>query len=139
MKNILKNVMVKGVVSTVPKKVSRVTDYENMSETEAKKFSQVTGILERRIVNSDQTSSDLCVNAAERLLELTQWGRDEIEIVVMITQSADYPIPATAIIIQDRLGLSRNTLAFDINLGCQILTIIPFFKMGHWRCLFFSY
>jgi 3-oxoacyl-[acyl-carrier-protein] synthase-3 len=119
MKNILKNVLVKGVVTTVPEKISRVTDYENMSETEAKKFSQVTGILERRIVNSDQTSSDLCVDAAKRLLEITQWGRDEIEIVVMITQSADYPIPATAIIIQDRLGLSRNTLAFDINLGCS--------------------
>ncbi len=119
MKNILKHVLVRGLVSAVPEKISRVDEYENMSEAEAKKFSQVTGILERRIVTANQTSSDLCVAAAERLLERTHWRREDIEIVVMITQSADYPIPATAIIIQDRLGLSRNTLAFDINLGCS--------------------
>ena len=119
MRNILKNVLIRGVVSAVPKRISRVADYENMSEIEAKKFSQVTGILQRRIVSPDQTSSDLCVAAAERLMDCIQWHRDEIEIVVMITQSADYPIPATAIIIQDRLGLNRNTLAFDINLGCS--------------------
>lgn len=119
MKNILKNVLVRGVVTAVPESISRVDDYKNMSEAEAKKFSQITGITERRIVSQNQTSSDLCVAAAERLLTLTEWRREEIEIVVMITQSGDYPIPATAIIVQNRLGLSRNTLAFDINLGCS--------------------
>jgi 3-oxoacyl-[acyl-carrier-protein] synthase-3 len=111
--------LVRGIVSAVPENISRVDEYENMSEAEAKKFSQVTGIVQRRIVSKNQTSSDLCVAAAERLFDLTKWSREEIEIVVMITQSADYPIPATAIIVQDRLGLNKNTLAFDINLGCS--------------------
>ena len=119
MKNILKNVLIRGVASAVPDKISRVDEYENMSESEAKKFSQVTGIVERRVVSSYQTSSDLCAAAAERLLELVQWKREDVEVIVMITQSGDYPIPATAIILQDRLGLNRNTLAFDINLGCS--------------------
>lgn len=119
MKNILKNVLVRGIVSAVPDKISRVDEYENMTNIEAKKFTQITGIVQRRIVSANQSSSDLCVAAAERLLECTKWGREEVEIVVMITQSADYPIPATAIIIQDRLGLGKNTLAFDVNLGCS--------------------
>jgi 3-oxoacyl-[acyl-carrier-protein] synthase-3 len=119
MKNVLKNVFLKGVVTAVPEKISRVDEYENMSEAEAKKFSLVTGIVQRRIVTQNQTSSDLCAAAADRLLDLIKWSRADIEIVVMITQSADYPIPATAIILQDRLGLNKNTLAFDINLGCS--------------------
>lgn len=119
MKNILKNVLVKGIVSAVPEKISRVDEYRNMSDSEAKKFSQVTGIIQRRIASLNQTSSDLCTAAAEHLLQRMQWSKKEVEIIVMITQSADYPIPATAIIIQDRLGLSKNTLAFDVNLGCS--------------------
>jgi 3-oxoacyl-[acyl-carrier-protein] synthase-3 len=119
MKNVLKDVLIKGIVTAVPKNVSRVADYKHMSEAESNKFSQVTGIFERRTVSENQSSSDLCCTAAESLLSNLSWDKAEIEILVMITQSADYPIPATAILVQDRLGLDKSTLAFDVNLGCS--------------------
>jgi 3-oxoacyl-[acyl-carrier-protein] synthase-3 len=63
--------------------------------------------------------SDLAQAAAERLLEAVGWAREEIDALIVVTQSPDYPIPATAIILQDRLKLSHATIAYDINLGCS--------------------
>ncbi|WP_436822725.1 ketoacyl-ACP synthase III [Variovorax sp. DT-64] len=48
-----------------------------------------------------------------------EWGRDEIDALIVITQSPDYLIPSTAIILQDRLELSHSIIAFDVNLGCS--------------------
>ena len=117
--NTLKNVSIRGITTVVPATISRVEDYSHMLPSEAKKFSQITGIIERRIVNSNQTSADLCYAAAEDILKTLDWRKEDIEVLILITQSGDYPIPATAIVLQDRLGLKRNTLAFDINLGCS--------------------
>ena len=44
---------------------------------------------------------------------------DEIDALIVVTQSPDYLIPATAIIVQNRLGLPHTTIAFDVNLGCS--------------------
>lgn len=57
--------------------------------------------------------------AAEAVFEHLGWLRESVGAVVMITQTGDQPVPATAIVIQDKLGLSHSTLAFDVNLGCS--------------------
>lgn len=77
------------------------------------------GIETRRMASEWQCFSDLAFDATEVLLEKLQWKRDEIDALIVVTQSPDYPIPATAIILQDRLGLSHATVAFDVNLGCS--------------------
>ncbi|WP_293776327.1 ketoacyl-ACP synthase III [uncultured Oxalicibacterium sp.] len=66
-----------------------------------------------------QCFSDLAFEATEKLLESLAWQREEIDALIVVTQSPDYPIPATAIILQDRLGLPHTTIAFDVNLGCS--------------------
>jgi 3-oxoacyl-[acyl-carrier-protein] synthase-3 len=63
-------------------------------------------------------TSDLCQKAADGLLDELGWARDSIDVLIMVTQSADYVIPATACALQDRLGLG-SCLAFDISLGCS--------------------
>ena len=90
-----------------------------MSADEAERFSKSTGIRERRIVTGNQCASDLCAFAAHDLLEKLNWERADIGALILITQTADYPIPATAILLQHRLGLPNTCIAFDINLGCS--------------------
>ncbi len=66
-----------------------------------------------------QCFSDLAFEATEKLLERLTWKREEIDALIVMTQSPDYLIPSTAIILQDRLGLANTTIAFDVNLGCS--------------------
>ena len=115
----LTGVEIRGISTAVPKRVARVADYTVLSEQEREKFSAGTGIEERRIVESNQCTSDLCISAAQDLLEELQWDKDSVQVLVMITQTGDHPVPATSIIIQHKLGLPKTCAAFDINLGCS--------------------
>jgi 3-oxoacyl-[acyl-carrier-protein] synthase III len=71
----------------------------------------------RRSAEWEQCQSDFCVAAAERLMADLGWSPEQIDVVVMTTLTADYPIPATAIIVQDRLGIPKSALAFDLPVG----------------------
>jgi 3-oxoacyl-[acyl-carrier-protein] synthase-3 len=63
--------------------------------------------------------SDLAVVAADAMVAELCWNKEEVDALIVVTQSPDYLLPSTAIILQDRLGLSKKTIAFDINLGCS--------------------
>src|SRR5437867_1747287 len=71
----------------------------------------------RRMAKWEQCQSDFCVEAAKKLIADLGWRAEEIDLVVMTTLTADYPIPATAIVIQDRLGIPKSALAFDLPSG----------------------
>ena len=77
------------------------------------------GIYERRFADPDVCSSDLCFAAAEKLLIDNNIDRDEIDLLVFLSQTPDYRMPATSIILQERLKLRNSVIAFDINLGCS--------------------
>lgn len=77
-----------------------------------------TGILIRHITEQNQTAADLGLLAAEKLFSFGV-SRNEIDFLILVTQSPDYVLPATACILQDRLGIKKNCAAFDINLGCS--------------------
>jgi 3-oxoacyl-[acyl-carrier-protein] synthase III len=115
----IENVRLAGISACVPRGVTNNEDLELIPPEERKKLIQTTGIVHRRVAERDQCTSDLCFSAAEALLEDLQWQRDEVDAVVLVTQSSDYTVPATAPILQDRLRLSKQCLAFDINLGCS--------------------
>ena len=115
----IQNVRFAGVSACVPREVRKNEDFELLSPEERQKVIQTTGIASRRVAAPGQCTSDLCYSAAEALLEDLQWQRDEIDVVVLVTQSADYTVPATAPILQDRLRLPKGCLALDINLGCS--------------------
>jgi 3-oxoacyl-[acyl-carrier-protein] synthase-3 len=71
----------------------------------------------RRAARTDQCQSDLCVEAARPLLAALGWEPREIDVVIMATLTPDFPIPATAIIVQDRLGIPKSAAAFDLPSG----------------------
>lgn len=113
-----RNVRIAGVSAGVPKRVVCNLDLGQLStEYDATAFVESTGIRERRIDN--YTTSDLCLAAAEQLINDLGWDKSEINAVIFVSQNTDYILPATACILQDKLGLSKECYATDIVLGCS--------------------
>lgn len=115
----IKNIRLDGVAACVPRARKTTAEYADLTPEDRVKFSKTTGIEERRVASAEQCMSDFCQTAAERLLADLKWDRSEVELLVCVTQTPDYPIPATGILLQHRLGLSKECMAFDINLGCS--------------------
>ena len=78
-----------------------------------------TGIRARHIAAADQCASDLGVAAAEKLFSRHEIDRRSIDFLLFCTQTPDYPLPTTACLVQDRLGLPTSMGALDFNLGCS--------------------
>ncbi len=116
---VLRKVRIAGVASAVPKEVVSNSDYTVLSEEQREKIIKDTGIRYRRWAPKELCCSDLCQASAEKLLAAMSWSRDSIGAIVFVSQTPDYPFPATAQLLQHRLGLSKSCLAFDVNLGCS--------------------
>lgn len=78
-----------------------------------------TGINKRQVVGVNECASDLAFKACEKLIDAVDLDRSDIDFIILCTQSPDYFLPATACILQDRLGLSTRCGAFDFNQGCS--------------------
>jgi 3-oxoacyl-[acyl-carrier-protein] synthase-3 len=89
------------------------------TQTEAASIVNLTGIRRRRVASAQTCASDLCHTAADRLLDQMMIDRATIDVLIFVSQTPDYRMPATAILLQHRLGLSRETAAYDVNLGCS--------------------
>jgi len=69
--------------------------------------------------NGTIKTSDLCFEAAKNLLKKLKWRNEEIKYILFISQTRDFIFPSTACILQDKLNLSKNVIAYDIPLGCS--------------------
>lgn len=115
-----KNIKVAGIAAGVPATVvnnltldRRISpDYDNAD------FVATTGVIERRF-DYELTTSDLCFKAAQQLLEDLHWDAKEVDAIIMVSQTLDFILPATACIMQDKLGLSKECYAEDIQIGCS--------------------
>lgn len=115
----LHQVSVRSISAAVPTQKVYTKDYNYISETERQLFIKNVGIEERRAAPAPITAADLCYHSTLQILSALSWPKESIDALIFITQSPDYFIPASSIILQHRLGLSKNTIAFDINLGCS--------------------
>jgi 3-oxoacyl-[acyl-carrier-protein] synthase III len=113
------NIKLSGIAACVPKQVEDNKEFSLLSESERDLFIKTVGIRYRRVAPKGITSSDLCQAAAEKLLDTLKWNREDVNALVFITQTPDYIIPNTSSLLQDKLGLSKNCIAFDVNLGCS--------------------
>ena len=78
-----------------------------------------TGVRARHWAAPGQCASDLGVEAAQRLFAQHQIDRQTIDFLLFCTQTPDYPLPTTACLMQQRLGLPTSVGALDFNLGCS--------------------
>jgi 3-oxoacyl-[acyl-carrier-protein] synthase-3 len=114
------NVGVKAIAACVPKQVRSNNLLEDLlGSTELEKVLQNIGIREKRQVSEATTPSDLCCAAAERLFLDNKVNKDEIDVVLFLSQNGDYKIPATSPSIQHRLGLPTTTACLDLTLACS--------------------
>lgn len=114
------NVGIRAISACVPKTVASNRDLGYLiPEEEIEKTIQNIGIEERRIADADCCSSDLCFKAAEKLMQDNEIEPASIDALIFVSQTSDYHQPATAPILQHKLGLSKETLSFDINLACS--------------------
>ena len=114
------NVGIRAMSACVPKNVVYNKDLGYLiPEEEIEKTIQNIGINERRIADPDCCASDLCYKAAVQLMQDNEIDPQSIDVLLFMSQTSDYRIPATAPVLQHRLGLSTDTLAMDLTLGCS--------------------
>lgn len=113
---------ISALAVTVPKnKLGNDELEEKFGVKQAKRIAMITGIKERHVANDSVKALELMLGAAHAAIERAG-GNLDFDAILVVTQTAEYKFPSTACIIQDKLGIKKNTLAYDINLGCSGFT-----------------
>ena len=114
----IRNVALRGVTGTVPDNPKSTMDLGLFTQEEASLFDDTVGIMKRYVAPDDICASDLCYDAAERLIARLGWARDSIDVLLFESVCPDYKTPPTSAILQERLGLPSSTFVMDIPMGC---------------------
>lgn len=115
-----KNIGVAGVSCAVPRNRVDVSDFIPVfGEDVTKKFTAGTGIKSMYKALPEQTAGDLAYSAAENLFANMDIQREDIGMLIFVTQSPDYRRPSTACVLQKRLNLPIDCATLEINLGCS--------------------
>lgn len=112
-------VKVVGISACVPKEIDDNRTNPLIPVEERENLVNSIGIIQKRVAPDGLCSSDMCLESAKKLMEDLNWDASEVEALVFVSQTPDYILPATACVLQDKLGLSTNCLAYDISLGCS--------------------
>ena len=107
-----------GVGSYVPAKILTNQELEKMVETSDEWITTRTGIKERRIGAENEFTSDMAAKAAERAMKMAGVKPEEIDLVIVATITPDMPFPATACLVQKKIGATRAA-AFDLEAACS--------------------
>lgn len=99
--------------------ITNDTLVRHQSKWTAESIYEKTGVISRRTCGPDECASDLGVAAALRLFEAEIVTPEAIDFLLFCTQTPDHFLPATACLVQERLGLRQTCGALDFNLGCS--------------------
>ncbi len=111
---------IKAIEYYLPEKVlSNDEIAKKFPEWTAEKVASKVGITERHISGDDETAADMAYQAAEKLFAANEDFREQVDFLLLCSQSVDYKLPSSSCILQHRLGLKTSCGAFDFNLGCS--------------------
>ena len=116
------DVKIAAIAASVPEEIIDIANKLNDPDEDPKfikNFMRNTGIRARRKSGYEQTAADFSFTAAKQIMDAGYYKPEEIGVLINITQTPDYRTPATAMTLQKRLGLSKDCVVFDINLGCS--------------------
>lgn len=103
-----------------PQKHETIDDLEREHpEWNNSEIHSITGVFGRYISAEDEFCSDMAVSAGTKLFQEHGIDPHSVDFLLLCTQTPDYPLPTTACIVQDRLGMRRDCGALDFNLGCS--------------------
>lgn len=112
-------VAIRGISGCVPSNVEENKDLPfYSSEEEAAKVIDAIGIERRHISTKDITASDLCLKAAETLIEELKWDKESIDLLAFCTQNPDYVNHPNSFVVHEKLGLPESTICLDFYHGC---------------------
>lgn len=118
----LLNTKISGITSVVPKKEIDITTGKNLYSGDEKKIKRLinsSGFQKRRIADKETTSSDLCIKAAEHLIQNMNIDVSTIDGLIFCSYTPDYIMPATSYVIHKKLGLQENCIVMDIPQACS--------------------
>jgi 3-oxoacyl-[acyl-carrier-protein] synthase III len=107
-----------GTGRATPDKVLTNDDLSKMVATSDEWIRQMTGIGERRILEEGRSTSDLASEAGKRACETAEIDPREVDCIIVATISPDMPMPAVAVTVQQKLGITHQCPAFDISAAC---------------------
>jgi len=111
-----------GILTVLPQNEVKFEDgieNYNFSAAKSMKLKMAMGYNNRRIVKGHVTSSDLCIHGLSYLFDTGKLAKEEIDALILVTQTPDYIMPPTSNIIQGHFGLKEDMLCLDINQGCS--------------------
>lgn len=114
------HVAIRGMAASVPPQTEATRDIEFYTTSEeAANVEATTGVVRKHVVkDSGVTGADLCIRAAERLLDDLGWERDSIDLIVNVTQTPDYINHPNVFVAHERLGLKKECMSLDLYHGC---------------------
>ena len=111
---------IKAISYYLPEKVLSNEDISRQfPEWPTAKIARKVGIVERHISAGNETAGDMALHAAEKLFAEHPINKNDVDFLILCTQSPDYFLPSTSCVVQDKLGLRKDIGAFDYNLGCS--------------------
>lgn len=122
MLNTITNVGIQVIASCIPTNQIDIAEYAPeliTSVKDAKRFTKSTGFAKLAISNKGTTTADLCYAAVQKIFTETNYKPQDIDGLIFVTQTSNWELPATSHFLQYKLGLSDNTICFDINEGCS--------------------
>lgn len=117
-----KGIRIAAIAAAVPEGIIDIAEMANSPEEDPRfirNFMKNTGIAYKRQCDFGQTAADYSYSAAKQMQAEGKYNPSEIGVLVNVTQNPDYRTPSTACVLHKRLELSKDCLAFDINLGCS--------------------
>jgi 3-oxoacyl-[acyl-carrier-protein] synthase-3 len=118
----INGVRIAGIAGAVPAEtmnLEQTAAVVGVSRDEAEKIAKMTGVRNRHVAPRGMCTSDLAYRSATKLLDELGWERKSVDALVMVSQTHDYDLPATACCLQERLGIPKSCACFDMMLGCS--------------------
>lgn len=120
MKGSFENIAVRGIKVVIPSTIIENAKFEDkLGSRRCKKQIKLTGVKNRHVSMPKQTATDLACEAGRQLIRALNWKATDISVLIFATQSPLFALPSTAFLLQKRLGISKDAVVFDMNLGCS--------------------
>lgn len=114
----MKSVFV-GFGGALPQRCIKNDELSGSLDTSDEWISQRTGIKQRYVVGSSESTSTLATQAAKEALSYAKVSPNDIDLIIVGTTTGDYTFPATACVVQKNLGITNRCPAFDISAACS--------------------
>jgi 3-oxoacyl-[acyl-carrier-protein] synthase-3 len=111
--------IIAGVGGYLPEKILTNKDLESIVDTSDEWIVSRTGIKQRHIAADDETTGDMAIHAAKTALNQANMDGSDLDLIILATSSPDKTFPATAMQVQDAVGMGADGFAFDINAVCS--------------------